>query len=163
MATQRLKITQAACEKTPPNSKLWDTEIKGFGLFTGKTTKTFYYQREVRGKTVRIKLGKPRNSRYLAHSALDFPPDTSVTDATPGLTPGAPRYQGQHSAGPAHPRIRHANIQNNTPARNQSRNPAQAIGPQERRGYRHPAIGHGLAASFGSGGPQRAQEGRIYH
>lgn len=57
MATQRLKITQAACEKTPPNSKLWDTEIKGFGLFAGKTTKTFYYQREVRGKTVRIKLG----------------------------------------------------------------------------------------------------------
>lgn len=57
MATQRLKITQAACEKTPPNSKLWDTEIKGFGLFSGKTTKTFYYQREVRGKTVRIKLG----------------------------------------------------------------------------------------------------------
>lgn len=57
MATQRLKITQAACEKTPPNSKLWDTEIKGFGLFTGKSRKTFYYQREVRGKTVRIKLG----------------------------------------------------------------------------------------------------------
>lgn len=57
MTTQRLKITQAACEKTPPNSKLWDTEIKGFGLFTGKASKTFYYQREVRGKTVRIKLG----------------------------------------------------------------------------------------------------------
>lgn len=57
MATQRLKLTQAACEKAPPNAKLWDTEIKGFGLFTGKTKKTFYYQREVSGKTVRIKLG----------------------------------------------------------------------------------------------------------
>lgn len=57
MATQRLKLTQATCEKAPPNTKLWDTEIKGFGLFTGKMKKTFYYQREVSGKTVRIKLG----------------------------------------------------------------------------------------------------------
>ena len=29
----------------------WDTEIKGLGLFVGKTKKTWYYQYDVRGKT----------------------------------------------------------------------------------------------------------------
>lgn len=57
MPTQHLRITQTACDKAPPNTKHWDTEIKGFGLFTGKSTKTFYYQREVNRKTTRVKLG----------------------------------------------------------------------------------------------------------
>ncbi len=29
----------------------WDTEIKGLGLFVGKTKKTWYYQYDVRSKT----------------------------------------------------------------------------------------------------------------
>ena len=57
MPTERLKLTKAECDKAPPNAKLWDTEIKGFGLFTGKATKTFYYQKDVHGKTTRTKLG----------------------------------------------------------------------------------------------------------
>lgn len=57
MPTERLKLTDAACKSAPPNAKLWDTEIKGFGLFTGKAKKTFYYQKDVHGKTTRTKLG----------------------------------------------------------------------------------------------------------
>ena len=57
MPTERLKLTDAACKNAPPNAKLWDTEIKGFGLFTGKAKKTFYYQKDVHGKTTRTKLG----------------------------------------------------------------------------------------------------------
>ena len=57
MPTERLKLTDAACKNAPPNAKLWDTEIKGFGLFTGKAKKTFYYQKDVHGKTTRMKLG----------------------------------------------------------------------------------------------------------
>lgn len=51
------KLTETACKKAPPNAKLWDTEIKGFALFTGKTTKTFYFQKDVKGLTQRIKIG----------------------------------------------------------------------------------------------------------
>ncbi|MEP4198111.1 MAG: integrase family protein [Aliishimia sp.] len=57
MATVKKKLTQTACEKAPPNTKVWDTEIKGFGLFTGKASKTFYFQYDVRGRTQRVKLG----------------------------------------------------------------------------------------------------------
>jgi integrase len=57
MPAQRLKLTEAACKNAPPNTKIWDTEIKGFGLFTGKERKTFYYQKDVSGKTVRTRLG----------------------------------------------------------------------------------------------------------
>ncbi len=69
MPTERLKPTEAACKNAPPNAKLWDTEIKGFGLFTGKTRKTFYYQKDVHGKTTRTKLGtypemRPAGARY---------------------------------------------------------------------------------------------------
>lgn len=57
MPAQRLKLTEATCKNAPPNTKVWDTEIKGFGLFTGKERKTFYYQKDVAGKTTRTKLG----------------------------------------------------------------------------------------------------------
>ena len=38
-------------------SKYWDTEVKGFVLFVGKRSKTWYYQRDVAGRTVRKKVG----------------------------------------------------------------------------------------------------------
>lgn len=52
-----IKPTETACKKAPPNAKLWDSEIKGFALFTGKTSKTFYFQKDIRGRTQRIKIG----------------------------------------------------------------------------------------------------------
>lgn len=57
MQSQKVKLTETTVKAAPPDAKLWDTEIKGFGLFTGKTTKTFYYQKDSKGKTVRTKLG----------------------------------------------------------------------------------------------------------
>ena len=51
------KITDTACKNAKPDEKLWDTEIKGFALFAGKTRKTFFFQRDVNGKTVRDKIG----------------------------------------------------------------------------------------------------------
>lgn len=71
MPTERLKLTETTRKNAPPDAKLWDTEIKGFGLFTGKTKKTFYYQKDVHGKTTRTKLGtwpetRPADARYEA-------------------------------------------------------------------------------------------------
>ena len=57
MPAERMTLTETACKNAPPNAKIWDTEIKGFGLFTGKIKKTFYYQRDIHGKTTRTKLG----------------------------------------------------------------------------------------------------------
>ena len=73
MTIERKKLTQTTCEKAQPNSKIWDTDVKGSGLFTGKARKTFYYQRDMHGKTVRIKIGNwtcPRASDLLCMSNL---------------------------------------------------------------------------------------------
>lgn len=53
----RKKLTQSACASAKPDTKLWDSEIKGLALFAGKTRKTFFYQRDVNGKTTRSKIG----------------------------------------------------------------------------------------------------------
>ncbi len=57
MPIERLKLTEASAKAAPINAKIWDTEIKGFGLFAGKTKKTFYFQKDVHGKTTRTNLG----------------------------------------------------------------------------------------------------------
>jgi integrase len=67
MESQKKKLTETNVKAAPPDAKLWDTEIKGFGLFAGKTKKTFYYQKDSKGQTVRTKLGTW--------------PETSVADA----------------------------------------------------------------------------------
>lgn len=56
MAEQK-KLTETVCKKAPSDAKIWDTEVKGFALFTGKTSKTFYFQKDVHGRTQRIKIG----------------------------------------------------------------------------------------------------------
>jgi len=56
------KLTKSFAEKAPRaetgQEKYWDSEIKGFGLFCGKTTKAWYYQRDVGGKTKRVLIGR---------------------------------------------------------------------------------------------------------
>lgn len=56
------KLTQTFANKTqfkPSGSvKHWDTEIKGLGLFVGKRSKTWYFQKDVGGVTKRILLGR---------------------------------------------------------------------------------------------------------
>lgn len=92
MASERMKLTEAAVKTAAPNAKYWDTEIKGFGLFTGKDTRTFYFQKDVQGKTVRTKLGAW--------------PETRVADA---------RYEagllvGEYASGAVAKRLRAANL-----------------------------------------------------
>lgn len=49
----------------------WDTEINGFGVVVGQKTKSFVAQRDIRGRTMRVKIGKfpnihPETARRLA-------------------------------------------------------------------------------------------------
>ncbi len=39
-------------------AKHWDTEVKGFALFVGKRAKTWYFQRDVGGRTRRVLIGR---------------------------------------------------------------------------------------------------------
>lgn len=50
-------FAKKACNPETGQEKHWDTEVKGFGLFCGKQTKTWYYQRDVGGKTKRVRIG----------------------------------------------------------------------------------------------------------
>ncbi|WP_323042264.1 hypothetical protein [Gemmobacter sp.] len=71
MQSQKVKLTKTTVKAAPPDAKLWDTEIKGFGLFTGKTTKTFYHQQDAKGKTVRTtRSGAPASSAASAPQTM---------------------------------------------------------------------------------------------
>lgn len=50
-------FAENACNPETGQVKHWDSEIRGFGLFCGKQTKTWYYQRDVGGKTKRFRIG----------------------------------------------------------------------------------------------------------
>ncbi|MEM7745724.1 MAG: Arm DNA-binding domain-containing protein [Pseudomonadota bacterium] len=56
------KLTETNARKLPfsPDwtTKYWDSEIRGIALFVGKGTKTWYYQRDVAGRTKRILIGR---------------------------------------------------------------------------------------------------------
>lgn len=43
--------------KNAPTKNHWDSEIKGFGLFVGKRAKTWVFQRDLAGKTKRVRIG----------------------------------------------------------------------------------------------------------
>jgi hypothetical protein len=63
------KLTETHASKLPHagegTQKHWDSEIKGLVLFVGKRSKTWYYQKDVGGRTKRILIG-----RYPTISAL---------------------------------------------------------------------------------------------
>ena len=56
------KLTETFASKTPfssdGTSKHWDTEVKGFVLFVGKRSKTWYFQKDVGGRTKRVLIGR---------------------------------------------------------------------------------------------------------
>lgn len=43
--------------KNAPTKNHWDSEIRGFGLFVGKRAKTWVFQRDIGGKTKRVRIG----------------------------------------------------------------------------------------------------------
>jgi len=55
------KLTDTYVTKLPAaetgTKKFWDSEIKGFVLFVGKRSKTWYFQKDVGGQTKRILIG----------------------------------------------------------------------------------------------------------
>ena len=56
------KLTDTYVRKLPLSTdgttKYWDAEIKGFGLFVGKRTKTWYFQKDLGGRTSRQLIGR---------------------------------------------------------------------------------------------------------
>lgn len=56
------KLTETYVRKISPAKsgtlKYWDAEIKGFVLFVGKASKTWYFQKDVGGQTKRVLIGR---------------------------------------------------------------------------------------------------------
>lgn len=56
------KLTDTFAKRIAPagagTEKHWDTEVKGFVLFAGKQAKTWYFQKDVGGRTSRVKIGR---------------------------------------------------------------------------------------------------------
>ena len=56
------KLTETYASKLPQSKsgtdKHWDNEIKGFVLYVGKRSKTWYFQRDVGGQTRRVMIGR---------------------------------------------------------------------------------------------------------
>lgn len=56
------KLTETFAKKLPfvesGTQKHWDTEVKGFVLFVGKRSKSWYFQKDVGGKTKRALIGR---------------------------------------------------------------------------------------------------------
>jgi hypothetical protein len=56
------KLTETYIRKLPPaktgTAKHWDSEVKGLAVFVGKTSKTWYYQKDVGGQTRRVLIGR---------------------------------------------------------------------------------------------------------
>jgi integrase len=87
--------------------KYWDTEVKGFGLFAGKRSKTWYYQRDVGGRTRRILIGRhPVISAAAARQAAQ----TLALDMSRGagkvFQTGAPTLQQAMTAYLSRPKLR---------------------------------------------------------
>lgn len=72
------KLTETYTSKLPAakdgTQKHWDSEIKGFVLFVGKRSKTWYYQRDVGGRTRRVLIGRYPliNAAAARETALGF-------------------------------------------------------------------------------------------
>jgi len=52
------KLTERLAREAPTNSTHWDSEIGGFALVCGKQARTWFFQKDIRGKTRRTKIGR---------------------------------------------------------------------------------------------------------
>jgi hypothetical protein len=105
------KLTETFASKlSHPESgtrKYWDTEVKGFGLFAGKQSKTWYFQRDVGGQTRRILIGRfPVISSAAARQAAQ----SLALDGSRGVgkvyQAGAPTLEAAIEAYLARPKLR---------------------------------------------------------
>jgi len=105
------KLTETfAAKLAHPESgtrKYWDSEVKGFGLFVGKRSKTWYFQRDVGGQTRRTLIGRyPVISAAAARQAAQ----TLALDMSRGagkvFQTGAPTFERAMESYIARPKLR---------------------------------------------------------
>ncbi len=105
------KLTETYVKKLPVSDlgtkKYWDSEVKGLGVFVGKRAKTFYFQRDVGGRTKRILIGRyPIISAQIARqTALGFALEMS-RGAGKHLQIGAPTLADAMEVYLARPKLR---------------------------------------------------------
>lgn len=103
----RTKITETLCRKALSPTKIWDTEIRGFGLFVGKRTATFYYQFAEDGKTQRVKIGRyPTVNATDAREVADRLHFGRRRDVAKTILVDAPTLQEALNAYMARPKLR---------------------------------------------------------
>ena len=83
------KLTETFARKTPHatagTKKIWDSEVKGLGLFVGKKSKTWYFQKDVGGQMRRTLIGRyPTISADAAR--------TTAQELLLGMSRGAGKY-----------------------------------------------------------------------
>jgi integrase len=87
---QGLKLTKTTVEKLPfeeDGQKLYhDTEIKGFGVRVSHKSKTYFAQRDVNGRTVRVTIG--RHGIFTAEMAREEARKV-IVDMVKGVNPNA--------------------------------------------------------------------------
>ncbi len=107
------KLTETFARKTPfaekGTRKHWDSEIKGFVLFVGKQSKTWYFQKDVGGQTKRVLIGRyPTISAVAARlTALELSLEMS-RGAGKAAQSGAPLLEQAMEAYLARPKLRSA-------------------------------------------------------
>jgi integrase len=105
------KLTETFARKLPQvmegTQKFWDTEVKGFVLFVGKRSKTWYFQKDVGGQTQRVLIGRfPTISAEAARqTALGFALEMG-RGAGKRVQVGAPTVLEAMEAYLARPRLR---------------------------------------------------------
>lgn len=105
------KLTETYVSKLPltkqGTQKHWDTEVKGLGLFVGKRAKTWYYQKDLGGRTQRVLIGRyPVISAATARqTALGFALEWG-RGAGKTIQIGAPTLEAAMEAYLARPKLR---------------------------------------------------------
>ena len=105
------RLTETFVKRLPQankgTAKYWDPEVKALVLFVGKTAKTWYFQKDVGGRTRRERIGRyPVITADVARqTALSFSLDWS-RGAGKSLQIGAPTLRAAMEAYLARPKLR---------------------------------------------------------
>lgn len=105
------KLTETFAKQTAYSTKgtrkHWDSEVKGLGLFVGKRTKTWYFQRDIGGRTKRILIGRyPLISAASARQAGQTLSLEMSRGAGKAFQTGAPTLQRAMEVYIARPKLR---------------------------------------------------------
>ncbi len=105
------RLTETFAKKAShPSSgprKHWDSEVKGLGLFVGKRTKTWYFQKDIGGRTKRILIGRyPLISSASARQAAQTLALEMSRGAGKVYQAGAPTLEQAMKAYLARPKLR---------------------------------------------------------